>query len=294
MNRHSFKKIYFIFCLVILLFIKSAPAMPSGVELSVETIYTSGDSGSANKVLSFRIDKTTKADVSLENDFIVVTHKTKEKLASTIDAYNSEVKIIFADFNFDSFTDIALSTSVGYMGVNVYYDIFLYDESNQTFSKLPNSFGNPTLDNLKKELITSEKSGPQTIGHVYQFQNNKPYLSCSSILLQKFDAKKITLMNQAGKATKSIIVSSGSQCHSNALTEKNIESKIYIEKAPLYSEPNSKAVTKKYLLKNDNVFLLDYQINANDPVDPDWLLIQYNGKSTTTLWLPASSLSEVN
>lgn len=66
------------------------------------------------------------------------------------------------DVNFDGHNDIGVLSGVGYGGVNIFYDYYLYNSTTGMYdkSKSLESVNLVKIDATKKELINSYKSGP--------------------------------------------------------------------------------------------------------------------------------------
>lgn len=116
--------------------------------------------------LSVIYDEETIQTISLSTEAIEVIQtevnsSNKQQLAFIIDQ----------DVNFDGHNDVAVLTGIGYGGVNMFYDYYIF---NSTTNKLEKSttliqVSNPKVNTLNKEVVSSYRSGPQWYSQTFQF-----------------------------------------------------------------------------------------------------------------------------
>lgn len=125
----------------------------------------------------------TSSGLVISNDSISVkvdgniaqTIKLNEEAKFAITQLPPEAKIqkfiTDKDVNFDGSNDIGVFTSTGYMGVNNYYDFYVYSSTTKLFEKSGAlaEISNPAIDPSKKQVTSSYKSGPSWYTDVFQF-----------------------------------------------------------------------------------------------------------------------------
>ncbi len=88
---------------------------------------------------------------------------------------DESIMIADKDVNFDGFLDVAILTGVGYGGVNMFYDYYIFNpvtgqaERDEVLTEL----GNPEFDQVAKTITTPEKNGPDYEITTYEFKNGK-------------------------------------------------------------------------------------------------------------------------
>jgi len=75
------------------------------------------------------------------------------------------------DVNFDGYNDLRIYTDIGYMGVNVYYDFYIFNPVTGKFEKdaVLVSISNPKFDVIGRRITSQYKSGPQQYHDTFQF-----------------------------------------------------------------------------------------------------------------------------
>jgi len=132
-------------------------------------------------------DSRVSFSVSGNNILVVKEGKTIQTLTLSEDALsvlsieNPYIKeqrfIINQDVNFDGHTDVALLTGVGYGGVNIVYDYYIFNPITSKFEKSDTllQVSNPTIDISAKKITSSSRSGPQWYSQTFQW-NGTTYL----------------------------------------------------------------------------------------------------------------------
>jgi len=130
--------------------------------------------------------------VSGNNLLVIKEGKTIQTLTLSEDALsvlsmenpyiNEQRFIINQDVNFDGHTDVALLTGVGYGGVNIVYDYYIF---NPITSKLEKSdallqVSNPAIDISAKKITSSSRSGPQWYSQTFQW-NGSTYVVSEAV-----------------------------------------------------------------------------------------------------------------
>jgi uncharacterized protein YxeA len=123
---------------------------------------------------------TTENDLLVMNNGKLIQTLTLDKsvveMLSTENPYINDAQFIFdKDINFDGYVDVALITGVGYGGVNIFYDYYLYDPKTSIFQKDPILFeiSNPQIDTMNKKVTSSFRSGPQWYSQTFQWNGNR-------------------------------------------------------------------------------------------------------------------------
>lgn len=224
---------------------------------------------------SFNLNKTQKAEITNNHGVLRVNLAQKTQELTKVDsAYENSLQILIDDFNFDGFNDIAVATSVGYMGVNVFYDLYLYRDSKMAFEKSLTEVCNVEVDLGKQLLKSGMKSGPHYIVRLYRVSSGNLYL----------DEETEDKMGGVYRSTR--YSSDGKSLGSSIKDEQGNPASVAIlsDRAKLYDKPDDASVTKMYLIKGDKVLLLD------SALDGSWFLIQFNGKTVIRKWLKADDL----
>lgn len=182
------------------------------------------------------------------------------------------------DFNFDGLQDIAFFVSSGYGGVNQFYDLFVSDKNGRLKPLLV--IANPSLKPAKQQLSTAQRSGPRWYETVYQFADGK--------VTQHSDYSMIdeTLFyREIFKGEKRISASVVSNI--DADSNKPVVRKITVDKATLYNKPNDNAATRMYVIKDDEVELLDYK---EDQIFEGWFLMRFKGRRVIEKWIKSDTI----
>ena len=186
--------------------------------------------------------------------------------------------VVVSDFNFDGWTDIAVPNSIGYGGVNYFYDLYTFQTSKSKFVPLefPGEAGlcNPVIGRATRTLETSCKSGPRYYYTDYRFARDKPYVhrSAEMVVLNAFDSDQylvyaVTTFNSSGKSLRSSI---SDDPHSEVAPLRYLP----VPKAMLYSAPRASAITRNYIVRNDAIRIL----SVFDGEAGQWLRIAYQSR----------------
>jgi hypothetical protein len=188
--------------------------------------------------------------------------------------------LLVEDFDFDGFNDVGIPSSIGYNGVNVFYDIQRYNPSKKRLELLvAKNFevSNPSFDRKNKVLSSSARSGPAWYGSAYKFVAGKPYLHSSDtpVALLAFAQTdsliwQTTTYSPTGRVLKT------------ELTEENAKGQtvpvfraVATARADLYSAPKDSAKTGRYIIRGDMVRLLEVQNPTITPNEPQWVKVAY-------------------
>jgi hypothetical protein len=157
------------------------------VELSTEDIEDIRKLNVADPIIS-----NVSFAISGNNLLVTKEGKTIQTLALGEDALsalslenthiNDKKFILNHDVNFDGHDDVAILTGVGYGGVNIFYDYYIF---NTTTSKLEKSdkllqVSNPTIDIKSKKITSSYRSGPQWYSKTFKW-NGSTYIVSEAI-----------------------------------------------------------------------------------------------------------------
>lgn len=198
------------------------------------------------------------------------------------------------DFNFDGAQDLALLESSGYGGVNAFYQLFLWDQATQEFKAFGETVSNPEVDAKKQVLTTSTRSGPSWYTTKYKLNQGQLYPAVDWEVIPVNDGnwQRLTFKNPQGKVIGHKVVNSQDEQSGDAGDNLPfVVATIKVKKAPLYDKPNSTTQTKMYLIKKDEVTLLDWQATEGDPyTGTGWFLVHYEGKKIVEKWIEGSAL----
>lgn len=222
----------------------------------------------------------------------------KQQSLAVVETYEASDGIkniaLTEDFNFDGAQDLALLESSGYGGVNLFYRLFLWDQKTNSFNDFGEPVSNPEVDPKKQVLTTSSRSGPMWYTTKYKLEQGKlyPAVDWEPITVNDGNWQRLTFKNPQGKVTGHKVVSSQDEQSGDAGDNLPFAgATIKVKKAALYDKPNSSTKTKMYLIKKDEVTLLDWQPTEGDPyVGEGWFLVRYEGKRTIEKWIEGSAL----
>lgn len=244
------------------------------------------------KGLTVNIDQPAGAEV------IAHLPNGQQQNLAVVETYEASDNIkhiaLIDDFNFDGAQDLALLESYGYGGVNLFYQLFLWDQSAQAFNKFAETISNPEVDAKRQVVTSSARSGPVWSSTKYKQEQGKLYAAViwDAITVNDGNWQRLTFKNPQGKITGHKVVSSQDEQSGDA--GENLPyagATIKVKKAALYDKPNTAAKTKMYLIKQDVVSLLDWQPTEGDPyTGAGWFLVRYEGKKRVEKWIEGSAL----
>ncbi|MBX7147439.1 hypothetical protein K1X76_00010 [bacterium] len=194
------------------------------------------------------------------------------------ETFNNNTQVIVEDFNFDGVNDLAIAKSAGYMGVNIFYDLYLL-EQNKIVPSITD-MANPEIRKDFREIRSGSKSGNTYDTMIYRILNNKPYLFINTTTVVGSGLLKIFIHDTSGNVTKQYVASSYEEISEKL---KPIELKIKSPKAYFYNEPAPEHKTGSYVIAGDSVTLYD--------ISGEYVLAEYSGKSITKKWLRYQDLS---
>ena len=184
----------------------------------------------------------------------------------------------FDDFNMDGRQDFALDVSYGYGGVNVFSNIYIFNAKTGRFEHRLGDVSNIDMRAKSRELYTAQKSGPLYYSTIYRIDDGRLFkFKDSTILLNGLE--KATVFDRAGTVVRELIFDDTDEKMVPAIR------KIIPEKAWLYSAPNEKNRTRAYLIKGDEVSVLDVSGEWFD-----WYKIRYEGKKPLVRWVQGKDI----
>lgn len=196
-------------------------------------------------------------------------------------------RVLVDDFDFDGYLDLMIPTATGYGGVNWFYDFHHYDPATRQFVPVDDTdsdFCNPETVPAERTLRVPCKDGPAWYDNAYRFVGGKPYLYRSSELvhLNGFDGDdavvyQISLLDPAKKVLQARLA--------EALHErKSVRRKLPFEKVVLHRVPATIGRTEAYLVKGDEVELVEVKLDG----EQQWLRVVYQSGKAGRLdrWIP--------
>jgi hypothetical protein len=198
-------------------------------------------------------------------------------------ALNGGISLIIDDFNFDGRMDIAVNDrGYGYMGVNIFQTIYIYDHKTGRFTKALET-ANVEVDRHGKQLLSSHKSGPRWDHITYRFKDGRPFVYKQAVALGN-DLFKVVVTPSAGMQAQSYILDETDDGNNVFRPAKR---KITVKRAVLYSRPQKTAETRAYLIAGDEVEILAVAGDLDE-----WFKIHYQGKAPLVRWIRAQSIYE--
>ncbi|MCP4406009.1 MAG: hypothetical protein GY801_53045 [bacterium] len=235
--------------------------------------------------IEFSIFSGERASLNIKQGAVKIAYDngTSQDLSFVEEGLNGEMNVQLDDFNFDGKLDIAVSRSYGYGGVNVFSDIFLFDEHRHEFTRGLTDVSDIVADENRRELRTGQKSGPQYVIKIYRFSNGRPYIFRESVNLGSVGSglAKITLKDPDGAIVQTVIAESDEHYDAPIPAVRAIA----VERAYLYNQPVEAAKTSMYVIKGDRVTLLD-AAGAWD----EWVLMRYQGTRLIEKWIKFDQL----
>lgn len=206
------------------------------------------------------------------------------------DFMNDEAQIFINDFNFDGTSDIAVAVSYGYMGVNVFTNLYLYDTKSKTYKPSLKQISNPRPLLKTKELRTSMKSGPWHYTTLYRYHQGKAYkYRAWQEPPTEIGLFQHEFFDPQGKLVKRLVINEADEKKDLSALQPATR-KVTAKKAFLYDKAGAEAPTKMYLVAGDEVALLEIKM-----VDYNhWYRVRYQGKKTINKWLSHTSLNPIN
>lgn len=198
------------------------------------------------------------------------------------------------DFNFDGAQDLALLESSGYGGASLFYRLFLWNQKTTSFQEFGEIVDNPEVDAKTQVLTTYSRDGLVSYATKYKVEQGKlyPAVEWTPITVNDGNWQRLTFKNPQGKVIGHKVVNSQDEQSGDAGDNLPFAgATIKVKKAALYDKPNSATKTKMYLIKKDEVTLLDWQPTEGDPYAGEgWFLVRYEGKKTTEKWIEGGAL----
>jgi len=198
---------------------------------------------------------------------------------------NGQWGLHFDDFNMDGFQDFAVDISYGYGGVNIFSDIYFFNAKTGRFFKGLEEVSNIELSPETGEIHTSQKSGPRYYRTNYRFKDGKPY-KYQDVTVIFDNLEVITLYNASGKTIQKAVVDIDSKMRNGRLIPALRA--ITVERAQLFMKPNEQSRTKAYLIKGDQVEVLEVKGEWDD-----WYKIRFKGKKTIERWIKPRDIESI-
>ena len=226
----------------------------------------------SNEIYLFDITPEQPAVLTLDWEYhkAIVTRKDKNTTLENISedfvmAWNEygETDITFDDFNFDGYTDIAITFSVWQTGNNSCYDYYFYEPKDEKFYKSIAHVCNLEVSKKEHLLHAHIKDSLEYFHKYYQInEKGKPYLFLRG-------------KNHVTEEDLSPVV-----YHSS-------EVRVKVERAYFYDMWDGKRL-KSYLVKGDKVKVLD-AVSTHEGAW--WIKVSYQGeKKIYEHWLKLSDL----
>jgi hypothetical protein len=191
--------------------------------------------------------------------------------------------LLVEDFDFDGFFDVGIPSSIGYGGVNVFYDIQRYNPAKKRLELLQAKnfeVSNPSFDFKNKILSSSARSGPAWYGTSFKFVAGKPYLYSSDtpvVLLGFAQSEGLIYQTSTFSPTGRVL--------NTELLEENSQGKtvpvfraVPTARADLYSAPRDNAKTGRYIVRGDMVRILEVQKPGILTDEVQWVRVAYLSK----------------
>ncbi|MGB8815695.1 MAG: hypothetical protein WCC74_00430 [Minisyncoccia bacterium] len=101
---------------------------------------------------------------------------------NVVSGNNPSAFITDKDVNFDGHNDVGVLTSTGYAGVNYFYDFYIFNPTTQKLEKsaVLSDFVLTSIDPIKKQIISTYKSGPGYVSYIYQW-NGSTFIKSESV-----------------------------------------------------------------------------------------------------------------
>ncbi len=148
-------------------------------------IYTKNKSVNLLSDTNAQTSSSVKSNIvfSISNDTLQVL-RNNESVAKFV--LNSEAVAVLtvapdvkpfitdADVNFDGYKDVGVLTGIGYAGVNSFYDFYLFNPTTNSFEKnaILTGITLSSIDPIKKQIISTYKSGPGYETVIYQWNGS--------------------------------------------------------------------------------------------------------------------------
>ena len=234
-------------------------------------------------VQTVAVDKMVNAKITTPQGEVQVSiNGVLQKFFKVEHLYNNTMFIAVEDYNFDGHLDLNIFYAYGYMGVNLFSKIYLFDTKTQKFN-FAISGVNLERDELNQTLRGYEKSGSGSVQSVYKIAEGAIYLfeTAHSVgdCLQE--------VQRYSPQEKWISTTLADPCESKDEIRAVLR-RVKIEKAFLYNSPSEVAKSKSYLIQGDEVTVLEVEKGH------EWLYIEFTGKKKIRKWLRADSVEVIS
>lgn len=186
-----------------------------------------------------------------------------------------EGQILVDDFDFDGYQDLMVPTATGYGGVNWFYDLYRYQAPSRSFRPLERDdegdFCNPEELAAEKTLRTPCKDGPAWYDDAYKFAAGKlyHYRSTELVHLNGFEGDDAVIYGQTYYGPeRQVLRRAVAEATSEAAT---VRRRIPGDRAHLHRTPAADGRTESYLVKGDQVELLEVKLEG----EQQWVRLAY-------------------
>lgn len=123
--------------------------------------------------------------VSVGEDGIYALHVLSENTPPAFTKDSEHIYpafIVDRDVNFDGHNDVGVLSGTGYAGVNYFYDFYIFDPINQKLEKsaVLSDLVLTNIDPIKKQIVSTYKSGPGYVTDIYQW-NGSTFIKSSEV-----------------------------------------------------------------------------------------------------------------
>jgi hypothetical protein len=161
------------------------------------------DPNNEHILIAYKVDSNEQNADTLLNICLVKKNNNNNwevKIDNSFNAYflNNTVEIEFVDVNFDGSKDIKFLNSIGYGGVNRFYNLLVNSNGNFITYENFENVANPEIDIENKVVRSNSKiSGNQGVEELYLWKNGEIVLKeriVSTISVDNISNETITLM----------------------------------------------------------------------------------------------------
>ena len=154
---------------------------------------------------TIQLHPTVAVTLYLNNFKATVTNAKgiPQQLGSYEPGTQGKSSVLVDDFNFDGYKDLAIQQAIGYMGVNVFYDVYLYQPKHQRF-QLGFHDSNIEADAATKVIKASQRSGPRWYSNIYKISKGKPYVWQARTAMVGDGLDQVEYKNAKGKILKTV------------------------------------------------------------------------------------------
>ncbi len=182
------------------------------------------------------------------------------------------------DYNFDGYVDLNIFYAYGYMGVNQYTKLYLFDAKTKKFN-FAFEGSNLELQPKTQSIQGYEKAGAGGLGSRYKVENGVLYLYESAYWVGECLHEIQRHSVQGGVISTTLADPCGAD-----ESRQPVRRRVKSEKVFLHTSPNDADLTKAYLIKGDVVTVLKADKNQ------EWYFVEFAGQKTIRNWLKADAV----